>query len=285
MPRGDKPVFRRLSATLGPVASVLVLAYLGFCGYLYFFQERLLFHPDVLPADYRFHRAADVHELTIPVPGASLSALHLRLPNPKGIVFYLHGNGGNVESWFVQNDFYRQANFDLFMLDYRGYGKSSGRIESQEQLLADIGVAWERIAALYPGRVKVLYGRSLGTGPAALLAAQVHPELTILASPYCSMAAMARRSYPWVPSWLLRYPLATAAAAAAMTTPLLLIHGEDDTLIPPSESGCVQAAAPAARVHRIAAAGHNDLHESPAYRELLRTTLEALPAGPGGPAR
>lgn len=285
MPPGHPPLFRRRLAVLRPVAGVLALAYLGFCAYLYFFQERLLFRPDALPADYRFHRAADVQEVTIPVAGASLSALHLRLPNPKGVVFYLHGNGGNVDSWFVNDDFYRQANFDLFMLDYRGYGKSSGRIESQAQLLADIGVAWDRIAALYPGRVKVLYGRSLGTGPAALLATRVHPELTILASPYCSMVAMAQRTYPWVPSVLLRYPLDTAAGAAAMVTPLLLIHGEDDTLIPPSESVCIQTAAPGARVHRIAGAGHNDLHESPAYRELLRATLEALPTGPGGPAR
>ena len=93
-------------------------------GYVYARQERLLFHPDALPADHAFKRDADVHEVSVAVPGATLSALHLQLPAPKGVVFFLHGNGGNLESWFVNVDFYRRANVDLFMIDYRGYGKS-----------------------------------------------------------------------------------------------------------------------------------------------------------------
>jgi hypothetical protein len=65
-----------------------------------------------------------------------------------GVVFYLHGNAGNLDSWFVNADFWRQANVDLFMLDYRGYGKSSGRITSQAQLEADVRAAWAAVAPL-----------------------------------------------------------------------------------------------------------------------------------------
>ncbi len=107
-----------------------------------------MFQPDVLPPTHRFDRlGADVQELTIPLDdGATLSALHLRLPKPRGLVFYLHGNAGSLQSWFVNADFYRRAGYDLFMLDYRGYGKSTGRIESEAQLRADVRAAWDRIA-------------------------------------------------------------------------------------------------------------------------------------------
>ena len=113
---------------------------------LWWGQERLLFMPQPLPSDHRFELGSDVHERTIDVPGARLHALHLQLPAPRGVVFFLHGNAGNLQSWFVDLEFYRSANFDLFMLDYRGYGKSAGRIESEAQLHADVRAAWTNLA-------------------------------------------------------------------------------------------------------------------------------------------
>ncbi|TXC66715.1 lysophospholipase [Piscinibacter aquaticus] len=95
------------------------------------------------------------------------------------------------------------------MLDYRGYGKSSGRIESEAQLHADVRAVWRAVAPHYAGKRVVLYGRSLGTALAASLAAELQPDLTMLVSPYTSMEAMARQHYPWVPGALLRYPLRT----------------------------------------------------------------------------
>ena len=162
--------------------------YAGLLGLLWWGQERLLFMPQRLPAQHRFMVDADVVETWVDVPGARLNALHLRLPQPQGVVFFLHGNAGNLDSWFTNADFYRRANVDLFTLDYRGYGKSSGRIQSQEQLLADVRAAWAELAPQYAGKQRVIYGRSLGSGLAAMLAAEVQPELTVLVSPYFSMA-------------------------------------------------------------------------------------------------
>jgi hypothetical protein len=118
------------------------------------------------------------------------------------------------------------------MLDYRGYGKSSGRIESEEQLRADVRAAWQAVAPQYAGKRTVIYGRSLGTALAAGLAAEVQPDLTILVSPYCSMRQLMRQHHPLLPPALLRYPLATCADAVRIDGPLLLVHGEQDTLIP-----------------------------------------------------
>ena len=250
--------------------------YAAALGYVYARQENLLFHPDPLPVDHAFRRAADVQELSIPVPGATLSALSLQLPHPKAVVFFLHGNGGNLESWFINLDFYRRANVDLFMIDYRGYGKSTGRIDSEAQLRADVRAAWDSIATRYAGIPRVVYGRSLGTGLAAGLSADVSPALTVLVSPYCSMQALAAEHFPLVPAALLRYPLDTCADAARIHGPMLLVHGQHDTLVPPHHSEELLAAAPQAHLLRIPDAAHNDVHEFEVYRQALRDALAGL---------
>jgi alpha-beta hydrolase superfamily lysophospholipase len=201
------------------IAAMTVLAYAAAVGYMWVGQEKMLFAPEVLPANHHFRVGNDVHEVAIDVQGAKLSALHMRLPNPRGVVFYLHGNTGSLERWFVDAGFFRRANFDLFMLDYRGYGKSSGRIESEAQLHSDVRAAWQSIAPLYEGKRRVVYGRSLGTALAAQLAAAVKPELTVLVSPYQSMEAVVGERYPWVPSFALRYTLRTDKAVLQMRTP------------------------------------------------------------------
>lgn len=249
--------------------------------WLWFKQERLLFFPEPLPAAHRLAKEPDVHEVTVPVDGATLSVLHLKLPDPKGVVFFLHGNAGNLEGWFSRPDWYRQANFDLVMPDYRAYGKSAGRIESEEQLRADVAAVWAHFAPAYHGRKVVIYGRSLGSGLAAGLAARLSearrpPQLTMLVSPYSSIRALTREVYPWVPPALLRYPLDTEAFIGRIRGELVLVHGERDTLIRLHHPQRLQALAPHARLHVIPGAGHNDLQEHPAYERMLLQELARL---------
>ena len=207
-----------------------------------------------------------------------LHALHLKRPAPDGFVFYLHGNAGNLEGWFVNLDFWRRLNLDVFMLDYRGYGKSGGRVTSEVQLHDDVRAAWDQVASAYDGKRRIVFGRSLGTALAARLAADVQPDLTVLVSPYESLAALAREHYAWVPSALLRYPLRTDEAVARLPGPLLLLHGEHDELIAPHHSDHLLAKAPPAaraRLVRIPGAGHNDLQQFDAYLDALATELAA----------
>ena len=267
-----RPWWRRaviLAATLATGGYLAVLAW------VYWHQERLIFRPDPLPAAHRFV-LTDVHEVSIDVGGATLSALHLKLPDPRGVVFFLHGNSGNLATWFTNADFYRAANYDLFMVDYRGYGKSSGRIESEEQLRADVLAAWRSVAPQYAGKRKVIHGRSLGTALAAGLAAQVQPDLTILVSPYCSMAQLMRVHYPLLPGALLRYPLETCGYAVHLRSELLLVHGDNDLLVPIEHSERLLSVAPQARLLRIPGAAHADIHQFRAYTDELLRTLKSL---------
>ncbi len=250
-------------------------AYLALLAWVYCCQERLIFRPEPLPLAHRFV-LDDVHEVSIDVGGETLSALHLQLPNPQGVVFFLHGNTGNLATWFTHSDFYRAVNYDLFMLDYRGYGKSSGRIESEAQLRADVLAAWRTVEAQYVGKRKVIYGRSLGTALAAGLAAEVQPDLTILVSPYCDMAQLMAYHYPLLPTVLLRYPLETCRDVVRLRMALLIVHGETDTLIPIRHSEQLLSVAPQARLLRVAGAAHADVHQFPAYTDELRRALKSL---------
>jgi pimeloyl-ACP methyl ester carboxylesterase len=266
--------------SLGLLAAVGAV-YTAAIGWLWFRQERLLFEPTPLPADHVLCTDPDVQELTIDVPGAKLSAAHLRLPEPRGVVFFLHGNSGNLLDCLVDLDAFREVNFDVVMFDYRGFGKSTGCIESEDQLRADVRYVWEYFAKEYEGKRVVIAGQSLGTALAAglgaeLTAADRAPALTLLVSPYSSMRALADELYPWVPRQVLRSPLHTAEHAARLSGPLMLVHGDKDELIGihHSESLCITV--PQAQLLRVEGAGHSDVHKFPSFRKALAGALGCL---------
>lgn len=271
-------LLRRLLPLLRAVVWLAVV-YAGLLAVVWWAQERLIFLPQRLPAEHRYPLPPDVHERWVDVPGARLNALHLQQPGARGLVFYLHGNAGNLQSWFVDLDGYRRAGLDLYMLDYRGYGKSSGRIGSEAQLHADVAAAWAQVAPLYAGRQRIVLGRSLGSGLAAVLATQVQPDVTVLVSPYVSMADLALEQHPWIPDalmpHLLRYPLRSDQALPRVRGRIWLVHGRRDTLIPPDHTHRLQALVPHAQVLWLPEAGHNDLQRFEGYWQgLVRAFAE-----------
>ena len=276
MPSTLRPLSKRPSRWRAALAllSLAAALYGLVIGLLWWKQESLLFHPQVLPAEHAFQLGPDVQEVWLDVPGARLHALHLQQARPRGLVFFLHGNAGSLQDWFVNLDFYRQAGFDLYMLDYRGYGKSTGRIESEAQLHADVLVAWNSVAPRYAGLRRVVIGRSLGTGLAAQLASQVQPDLTALVSPYFSMQALAAEHYPWVPPRVLRYPLRTDQKLPLLRGAVMLVHGSEDRLIEATHSHRLAALRPGTLIRIIEGAAHNDLQRWPAYGQALAAALQ-----------
>jgi uncharacterized protein len=283
-PAGQK---RRISLHFVITASLVLglVAYVVAMAGLYFKQEALLFKPVPLAASQPLQglttQGEGVNEFTVDVPGARLSGLQLKLPNPKGVVFFLHGNRGNLDEWFVNTGIYRRNNFDLVMLDYRGFGKSTGQIESEEQLRSDVRAAWDQIAPQYVGKKRVIYGRSLGSGLAAGLSADLEtgktpPDLTVLVSPYSSMSTLSAQIYPYVPQAVLRYPLRTDKVITQIKSPLLLIHGDMDKLIPPSHSQSLKALSPQAKLLIVQGAAHSDIHKFEAYLQGFGGMLAGL---------
>jgi pimeloyl-ACP methyl ester carboxylesterase len=276
---GSEPmVYAIFSAS---VLLAIAAVYGAAVGWLYLKQERLLFEPDPLPEDEPICTDCDVSEYFVEVPGARLSVAHLRCKQPRGVFFFLHGNSGNLKKWFVELEAFRQANFDVVMFDYRGFGKSTSQIESEQQLHADVRAVWDHIAPQYLGKRIVISGQSLGTGLAAGLAAQLGaegcaPDLTLLVSPYSSMRALAMELYPWVPTQVLRYPLHTLDHAANLLGPVLLIHGDKDELIPIHHSEKLCSVVRGAELVRVTGAGHSDVHQFPSVRKALQAALGRL---------
>ena len=262
------------------LAALVALGYAGAVGLLYLTQERIILPGSTLAADYRFQFDQPFEEVWIPVQGASLHALHFKQPNPRGVVFFLHGNVGNLVSWTTGVDFYRRVNYDLFIVDYRGYGKSTGHIENEAQLHADARAAYDAMAPLYRDKPIVIYGRSLGTALAASLARDVQPRLLVLVSPFSSLAASAAHAYPWAPGWVLKYPLRTDAIIGDVKSPILLIHGSEDKLIPLSHSERLKALARSpVELLVVPGAGHSDIHKFPVYLDGLAARLIAAAGG------
>jgi uncharacterized protein len=248
---------------------------------LWWGQETLLFEPKVLASNLPID-APDVTEDWVDVPGARLHAIQFRQPmvngvrHTKGLIFYLHGNVGNVATWFVASGFWRDSGYDLYMMDYRGFGKSTGRIESEAQLHADVQTAWERIAPAYAGLKTVIFGRSLGTGLAVQLAATVQPDLLILVSPYSSMTAVMNVHYPWAPDAILRYPLASDRYIQQIRHATLIFHGLRDTVIPVAQAEALQERAHRAELILLPNVGHGDVQEDATYRNTLLERLRDL---------
>jgi pimeloyl-ACP methyl ester carboxylesterase len=240
-------------------------------------QEKLLFHPAPVTPEFAFNFPY-TSEVYIDVEGAKLHALHLRQPpeKSKGIVLFLHGNAGNLETWFTHADFWLNTGYDVLMPDYRGFGKSTSKIESEAQLNNDVLRAWNYIVSNYKDKKKVFYGRSLGTGLAAKLATQTPADLVVLVSPYTSMTAIAQEYYPWVPSFILRYPLTTDQLLPQLNTKILLLHGTNDQLIASEHSKRLVKLNPNARLVEVDGAGHGDIHNFDVYNSTLIQALGSL---------
>src|ERR1041385_676311 len=126
------------------IKAIIIIAALYFiiCALLYVFQENLIFFPQKLDKNYRFGFAQPFEELNIVTnDDTRLHGLLFKADSSKGLIFYLHGNGGALDSWGEVASTYTSLHYDVFLLDYRGYGKSDGVISGQEQLFGDIQTA------------------------------------------------------------------------------------------------------------------------------------------------
>lgn len=248
--------------------------------YLYLHQERLLFYPVPLAEGARlvFPRPAEEH--FIPVEGARLHALRFPAKNPRATVLFFHGNAGNLASWGSAMDPFVVRGYDAVIVDYRGFGKSGGRIESEAQLRDDAETVYQWVVARTPEDRVVLAGRSLGSGLAVYLASRHRPRRLLLQSAYVSMLDVKRRIYPYVPGFVLRYPLRTDRWIGAVSCPVDLIHGRGDELIPYASS---ERLLPLIRTEKRlfpVEAGHDDLGDGPGYEAALDAVLgPATPVG------
>ena len=237
---------------------------------LYFGQEKLLFFPEKLDRDFEFHFGPNTKEFFIPSGDIELHALGFEVEYPKGLLFYFHGNAGSLASWGHVALQFAQSNYNIYVLDYRGYGKSGGKITSETQLQRDAETFHNFFRARYPKLDTVIFGRSIGTGIASWLATVHAPKKLILETPYFNLPDLATSIYPFVPKALVRYKLRNDHWLAKVKCPVHLIHGTRDALIPVEASHRLSKINSKFSLHIIKDGGHNNLSDFADYRTTLQ---------------
>ena len=98
-------------------------------------QQYFIFQPVVLEQNYRFFFENNFKEVNLKAnDGGIINALHFKEENAKGVILYFHGNAGNLVRWGELNDEFRKHGYDLFIMDYRGFGKSKG-VQNEKHFL------------------------------------------------------------------------------------------------------------------------------------------------------
>lgn len=243
---------------------------------LYFLQEKILFRPTILELDYQYSFSYPFEELFLKInDDAIINALHFKAEESKGVILYFHGNSGDLSKWGNITEYFVRLNYDVFVMDYRTYGKSTG-VLSEQVLYDDAQYCYNFLTEKYNENDIVIYGRSLGTAIATKTAATNQPKQLILESPYYSIIDVAKKRFPVVPvSYLMNYELPTYKFIQEVSCNISMLHGTEDYVVPFSSGEKLFKVAPREKTTftSIPNAGHNDLNEFKLYHQQIEKIL------------
>ena len=255
----------------------LIAIYIMVTTSLYFLQDKILFRPTVLPQDHVFEFKHEFEEIFLTTEDEALiNAIHFKAEKPKGIILYFHGNAGDLQRWGTIAEFFVDLNYDVFIMDYRTYGKSTG-ILSEEALYKDAQMCYDYVKKIYNEEDITVYGRSLGTGIATYVASKNRPEQLILETPYYSIVDVAKYRFPIVPvKKLMQYELPTYDFIKEVECKTTMIHGTDDYIVPYKSGKKLFDIAPKEQTTFVTVEGgsHNNLMASEQYTEVIKELLK-----------
>ena len=245
---------------------------------LYYLQEYFLFKPEKLPKDFQFlyeNQVVEEYNL-VTRDGASINGLHFKVKSPKGVVLYLKGNSKSIKGWGKFAVDFTCNNYDVIMVDYRGFGKSTGK-RSQKAIKHDLQYIYNKIRERVSEEYIILYGRSMGSGFATKLASMNNPKMLILDAPYYSLTKVTGRYMPFMPlSIILRYPMPTYKWLKYVNCPIRIIHGTQDKLIPFKSSVKLSQIQPKkTRLYPVIGGGHKNMNTFEEYHKILREIIKA----------
>ncbi len=192
----------------------------------------------------------------------------------KGLTFYFPGNAGSLQSWGEVAKTYTELNYDVFILDYRGSGKSEGSINSQEQLFRDSQNAYDKMKERYNEDKIIVLGYSIGTGLATKVSSENNPKLLILQAPYYSLTDVMKYHYPIIPAFILKYKLQTYKYIKACKMPVVIFHGKQDEVIYYNSSIKLRQLIKATdTLITLNGQGHNGMTDNQEYRCEIKKLL------------
>jgi fermentation-respiration switch protein FrsA (DUF1100 family) len=257
---------------IGPVVSACG------CG----IENRMIFHPSAAIERTPQQAGLEFEDIFFTArDGVRLNGWFIPHRQARATLVWFHGNAGNighrVDNIKLLHD---RVPVNIFIFDYRGYGRSEGAPTEQGTYLDGEGalaLMREKLGAEGVKKI-ILFGRSLGAAVAAEIATRFPSQGLILESPFVSIAEMTRLYFPLLPIGpllLTRYDVQTTVQK--ITVPVLVLHGDYDSVVPFEQGKTVFAAAPEPKkFFTIAGADHNDTYVvgGEAYYEQLKEFIE-----------
>ena len=234
---------------LGRISLAIVIFSCFIFAYLRYFERRAIYYPSreflFTPADigldYRdiFFKTQD---------GLTLNGWFIPSRNPRGSLLFCHGNAGNISHRLEIMEIFHKLKLNVFIFDYRGYGRSQGR-PSEQGLYKDAQAAYQCLLGLRDaGSVEdepssgasginkepiVIYGKSIGANIAIDLASRVKADMLISDSGFTSAYEMSRILFPYLPTkWMITIKYDALTKIKDIAIPKLIIHSKDDEIVP-----------------------------------------------------
>jgi hypothetical protein len=234
-------------------AVVIAVLYIAACGYIWATQVEHVFEPTTDFQTTPGRMGMKFEELHIPVgSGANQGELYgwwVSASTENAPTFlYLHGNYRNIGNNLEHTQHLHNLGYNVLLVDYRGYGKSSGSKPSEAKAYEDAEAAWQyllKVRGVKPQQA-FIYGHSLGGGIAIDLAVH-HPEAAglITECTFTSMVDMGKLEYGYLPiDWLINQRFEALQKVPGLKIPVLFIHGTWDKKIPYQMAQQLYAAAP-----------------------------------------
>ncbi|HPZ25313.1 MAG TPA: alpha/beta fold hydrolase [Kaistella sp.] len=203
---------------------------------LKYFQEKVVFLPVILPHDHTYDFENDFEEYLWDTPfDGKINALHFRIKNPKGVIAYFHGNADNLHRWGKIAVEFTKFGYDVLVMDYRGYGKSSGP-RNEEYLYSDAQYFYDFAKENYGENKIIVYGRSLGGAFATKIAGENQPKMVILEATFYNLQDIVNR---WLPEKVtdkvspkMTYHFLSNQNILKVKVPLYHFHGTKDSVVP-----------------------------------------------------
>ena len=196
------------------------------------FESRLIFFPSKeliatpaesgLPYEDVFFEASD---------GVTLHGWFMPAEKSRGTVVLCHGNAGNISLRMEKAIFFNRLGLNVFMFDYRGYGRSLGR-PSEEGVYQDAEAAYSYLISRgIPAEGIIGYGESLGGAVIIDLASKKPLGALILENTFTNAREMAALHYPFLPSQILKSRFDSKQKIAAINAPKKIFHSRNDEIV------------------------------------------------------
>ncbi|MEM1132316.1 MAG: alpha/beta hydrolase [Pseudomonadota bacterium] len=258
----------------------ILIAYMAFTLLIWSLQRQMLYYPEAELLSSEMLAQTGFASVAIPYDQDDTLTAYWKpaSDSDQPVFLHLHGNAGNIAGRLPIYQILAEDGAAVLAVGYPGYGGNSGQPNEEAfYAAAEAHYSWLIAQGIAPQRI-VIFGQSIGTGPAVWLAAQHQAAGLMLEAPYTGIDDIAAQRFPFLPArWLVKDRYRNIDRIGKIDMPLLWIHGRQDDLIPYSMGEELFAAAQAPKTAMtLDQAGHNDIWAFPIGAAIRREALNFI---------